>query len=342
MYLSSAKRPARYHTIKELSVPYARPVIRPIPQFIASGTSECLPPTTTEMIEQAVRKRATCRKYSPFTTDRARIATVTAHFGGLDEHYQRAFESHLLHSLIHGTEVRVICDPIVDDLWNKPAFILNLLMREMLKPEKERLEWIMWVDRDTIILDQCRPISSFLPPTKPRVGSWWRRSDNQEKNVTDVNLLLTNDFNGLNNGIFLLRVNEWAIRLFTAILAFRHYEPDIVLPYTEQTAMGYVIETEEFKNQTRMVPQHWFNAYTKDDAQTFAERDDSTELDEVWVRRGDLLVHFPGHPDKGTVIDEWVQMLSGLPDVWEAGTVQRDVSEEVDDFWKEVRYGGRK
>jgi hypothetical protein len=36
-------------------------------------------------------------------------------------------------------------------------------MREMMKPAKERLEWIMRVDRNTMLLDQCHPISSFLP-----------------------------------------------------------------------------------------------------------------------------------------------------------------------------------
>lgn len=43
---------------------------------------------------------------------------------------------------------------------NKPAFILNLLMQEMLKPAHQRLEWIQWVDRDTLILDPCRPVST--------------------------------------------------------------------------------------------------------------------------------------------------------------------------------------
>ena len=33
-----------------------------------------------------------------------------------------------------------MCDPMVDELWNKPAFMLNLLMREMLKLQNERLE----------------------------------------------------------------------------------------------------------------------------------------------------------------------------------------------------------
>ncbi|KAF2035823.1 hypothetical protein EK21DRAFT_53622 [Setomelanomma holmii] len=328
-----------YHdTLKELSVPYARPIIRPTPQFVASGNSPCLPPTTPEMTEEAVRRHATCRKYSPFTTGKARIATVTAHFGSPSKHYQKAFQSHLLHSLIHGTEVGVMCDAIVDDLWNKPAFILELLMRETMRPEKERLEWIMWVDRDTVILDQCRPISSFLPPENSRFGSWWGRGDRNHDgyNKREVNLLVTNDSNGLNNGVFLLRVDEWAIFLFTAILAFRHYRPEVDLPFTEQSAMEHVIRTEQFKHQTQFVPQSWFNAYDHGGAKMFATREETMDMNDEWVRRGDYLVHFPGHPDKGRAIYEYTEMLKDLPDVWEKATVQRDIGRDVAEFWRNL------
>lgn len=328
--------------LENLSVPYARPHPRPIPQFVAHGDSKCLPEVSAELIEAVTAKRATCRKYSPFATGRARIATVTAHFGKPQEHYQKAFKTHLQHALVHGTEVRVMCDPIVDDLWNKPAFILNLLMREMLKPEKERLEWIQWVDRDTIILDQCRPISSFLPPEKARFGSWWRRDDDDKQIPAPVNtthLLVTRDWNGLNNGIFLLRVNSWAIELFTAILAFRHYKPEIDLPFTEQSAMEEVLKTDQFREQAIYVPQHWFNGYEEDGAQKFQDREDVEGLKERNVRRGDYLVHFAGRGKRGDLLMEWSGMLEGAGDVWEEGRVQRDVSGEVEAFWKDLGYG---
>jgi mannan polymerase II complex MNN10 subunit len=233
-----------------------------------------------------------------------------------------------------------MCDPIVDDLWNKPAFILDLLMREMMKPAKQRLEWIMWVDRDTMILDQCRSMSSFLPPDKSGYASWWHLNDSRVsgtvKNATEVNLLVTTDWNGLNNGVFLLRVNNWAISLFTAILAFRHYKPDVDLPFTEQSAMEQIIRTEQFRHQTHVVPQHWFNAYDHGGPKMFAYQNDTSGLDTNMVRRGDYLVHFAGHPEKELVINEYVEMLKELPDIWESGTVQRDVSANITDFWREV------
>jgi hypothetical protein len=290
-------------------------------------------------MEAAIHKRATCRKYSPFVTGRARIATVTAHFGKPEKQYREAFETHLLHSLIHGTEVRVMCDPMVDKLWNKPAFILNLLMREMLKPEKERLEWIQWVDRDTLILDQCRPISSFLPPEKARFGPWWRRGDNEQQHKNATHLLVNNDHNGLNNGVFLLRVNNWAIDLFTAILAFRHYKPEVDLPFTEQSAMEHVLRDERFKDQARYIPQHWFNGYEHGGSKQFEEREDVDLRETYWVRRGDYLVHFAGHSKRKEAIKEWNGMLGNLSDVWETGRVLRDVSGEISEFWKTLGFG---
>ena len=212
-------------------------------------------------------------------------------------------------------------------------------MREMLKPEKERLEWIEWVDRDTLILDQCRPISSFLPPEKARYGSWWRRGDREEPQANATHLLVTEDWNGLNNGVFLLRVNSWAVELFTAILAFRHYKLDVGLPFTEQSAMEQVIGTSQFKHQTRYVPQHWFNAYEGGGAQLFEEREGLEGLKQYHARRGDYLVHFAGHSKKDEAIREWKSMLDKSGDVWENGRVLRDASQEIAAFWTNLGYG---
>ncbi|CAE7202992.1 hypothetical protein P3342_010989 [Pyrenophora teres f. teres] len=332
-----------YHmpALNTFPVPYRRPHTRPKPQFVSHGDSKCLPETSPQLLEEAAAKRVICRKYSPFATGRARVATVTAQFGEPQEHYQRALQTHLLHALIHGTEVRVMCDAMVDDLWNKPAFILDLLMQEMLKPEKDRLEWIQWVDRDTLILDQCRPITSFLSPSdKSLRGSWWGRDDDAEKHAkNETHMLVTKDWNGLNNGIFMIRVNTWAIDLFTAILAFRHYRPDVDLPYTEQSAMEHVLRTDHFKDQAQYVPQHWFNGYEQGGANLFDTRQNIEGLEEYNVRRGDYLVHFAGRARRSDLLKEWSDMLERQGDVWQESRVQRDVGAEVQTFWRGLGQG---
>lgn len=271
---------------------------------------------------------------------------MTAHFGGLEgnEHYSRAFATHLEHALIHGTEVHVLCDKVIDDLWNKPAFILDLLFREMAKPESKRLEWLVWVDRDTLILDQCRPSTSFVPSATPSTAfaKWWRRNnrahgEDPNKPSPEVHLLVTDDMNGLNNGIFFLRVSPWAVSLFTAILAYRHYNPTVELKFTEQSAMELVLKDHRFKDKVQFVPQHWFNAYSNGGPKEFIERNNTEgkEMKEIHARRGDWLIHFAGNEHKDRALNEWAEMLDNLEDVWESGRVQRDISGEMKQFWEE-------
>lgn len=337
----------RLHSVsKYLTVSFQKPQPLSLPQFNTYGGTHCIPPVSREIIKKSGEKHSVCSKYSPFSAPRTRIATVTAHFGGLtgNEHYTKAFTTHIKHALVHGTEVHVLCDKIIDDLWNKPAFMLNLLLNEMAKPESKRLEWLIWIDRDTLILDQCRPASSFLPSaTSSTAFARWRRRNHQARNEDsnkpppEVNLLATNDMNGLNNGIFLLRVSPWAVSLFTAILAYRHYNPTVKLKFTEQSAMELVLKDDRFKDQVQLVPQHWFNAYSNGGPKDFLERNNTKEegLEETHARRGDWLIHFAGNEHKDKALNEWADMLDGMDDVWETSRVQRDVSGEVRQFWED-------
>lgn len=340
----------RSHSISNsLSAPFPRPPPSSFPQFHSYGSTQCLPPISPDFLKRSAEKHATCLQYSPFRAPRLRIATVIAQFGGLEgnEHYTRAFTTHLEHALVHGTEVHVLCDKMIDNLWNKPAFILDLLLREMIKPDKERLEWLVWVDRDTLILDQCRPASTFLPssisstplPRRLRRNeqSNEQQSDNPIHPPPEVNLLAANDPDGLNNGIFLLRVSHWAIEVFTAILAYRHYNPNVELKFTEQSAMELVLQDQRFSNKVQFVPQHWFNPFPRGNASNFVSNNETNPegWDELVARRGDWLIHFAGHSHKDEAINEWADMLDGMEDVWETDRVLRNVDGEVRQFWEE-------
>ncbi|KAF1944087.1 hypothetical protein EJ02DRAFT_452703 [Clathrospora elynae] len=86
------------------------------------------------------------------------------------------------------------------------------------------------------------------------------RLDQQPQDNT-THLLVNDDLNGLKDGLFIVRVNNWTINLFIAVLTFRHYKPEVDLPFTEQSAMEHVLSAQQFRDQARYVPQHWFNAY---------------------------------------------------------------------------------
>ncbi|KAL0938329.1 uncharacterized protein CTRU02_204939 [Colletotrichum truncatum] len=301
------------------------------PALRAPRGGRCLPQYSPSLLKKLESLKSSCQP-PPAQTSQWRVTTVTAHFGKLEKHYQNALQTHVLHTMLHRTKLEVMCAPVIDDLWNKPAFILSLLLDEMLKRPEDRTDWIFWVDRDTLILDECRPASSFLPPYTVDADG---EASKQIKD-NDVQLLVTDDWNGLNNGVFLLRVGRWAVELFSAIVAFRHYRPDVKLPFTEQSAMEILIKEPKFKDAVQFVPQHWFNTYPGGNATRFLERNDEEGLADYQARRGDFLVHFAGVPAKDKSIDDWVDILGGMPDVWDAEKVQRNTTTDVEAFWAKI------
>lgn len=312
------------------------------------GGNKCLPSLDPSLATESKALRKACKEsfLSPLPSSKTRVGTVTAHFGHPQKHYQKALKTHLLHSMIHGSSLEVMCTPVIDDLWNKPVFILSLLLDEMMKPPQERLEWMFWVDRDTLILDQCRPLSSFLPTKDTFIQDDHSTSDtdivqrDEEPELADdgINLLVTNDWNGLNNGVFFVRVNQWAIELFSDIVAFRHYKPNVSLTFTEQSAMEIVMNEPRFQRNIQIVPQEWFNAYPKDTPVDFEEKEDETGLKEYHARRGDFLLHFAGRSGKDRLINEWVEMLERRKGPWQPEQIQRSLTASINAFWSKLAF----
>lgn len=131
---------------------------------------------------------------------------------------------------------------VLDGYWTKPAFVHYMILRELRKPESQRLQWLFWFDADTIVLNYNIALEMFLPP------------DNDEA-LKDINVLISDDWNGLNNGIFGIRVSRSAAELFAGILAFRDFEPDTQLTFVDQSAMELMLKRRKFVNHVAKVPQ---------------------------------------------------------------------------------------
>lgn len=244
--------------------------------------------------------------------ERMRVGKVTIIFGGAAT-YERAVRTHEAHDRIHGYPLYVLRHGILDDVWSKPAYILNLLLRELSKPEDERLQWLLWVDADTILLNPFVPIETFLPPSPE---------------FDDVHMLVTADWNGLNNGVFPIRVNQWAVDLFAAIISFRHYKPDVSLTFRDQSAMDMLLKERKFAQHIVWAPQRWFNAYQGEHNETLAP---------FQVRRGDFLVHFAGVGDRDKRMAYWLDRVEQhLPD-WEMEVQHTSYPGEAREFWTSQR-----
>ena len=244
--------------------------------------------------------------------ERFRVGKCTIIFGGASI-YERAVRTHELHDRLHGYPLHVLRHGILDDVWSKPAYILNVLLRELTKPESERLQWLLWVDADTILLNPYIPIETFLPPSPE---------------FDDVHLMVSNDWNGLNNGVFPVRVNQWAVDLFAAIVSFRHFRPESQLTFRDQSAMDELLKERKFARHTVQTPQRWFNAYQGEHNETLAP---------FQVRRGDFLVHFAGVIERNERMGYWLDRVEQhLPD-WELEVQHTSYPVEVKEFWSEQR-----
>jgi hypothetical protein len=162
---------------------------------------------------------------STLATIEPTIAKVTASFGPLDAPYELAIASHNAHNTMHAYPHFILREQVLAGLWSKHSYLLTLLGTELSKPAAERLQWLFWCDRDTILMNPRIPLSVFLPP----------------KGFEHINLLVTRDRNGLNNGVFFVRVHASSFKLFASALSIREYMPGLELKYTEQSGMEDVI-----------------------------------------------------------------------------------------------------
>lgn len=76
------------------------------------------------------------------------------------------------------------------------------------------------------------PLETFLPEPEREVGG--------NRTGRDVQLIVTNDRHGLNNGVFFIKVGAWAVRFLSASLSLREWDANVTLKYSEQSAMEIV------------------------------------------------------------------------------------------------------
>lgn len=231
--------------------------------------------------------------------------------------YERALATHSRHATVHSYPFHILRTPILSDIWSKPAYILSILLRELAKSPGERAQWLWWFDADTIILNKLIPLEAFLPPA----------------NLDDINLLVGHDWNGLNNGVYPLRVHPWSVELLTTILTYPIYKPEEPLPLRDQTAMANILQMPRFKRHTAIVPMRWFNGY---------HRVINESAEGMMAKPGDLLVHLAGVPDRFAVMEEWLRKVDGKEVGFEVEYQKLPLQSEIRTFWKEFEEGRKK
>lgn len=233
--------------------------------------------------------------------------------------YEAALLTHKQHDTEFGYHHSILRRSLISfGAWSKLAYILSVLVRELQKAPAERLEWLFWHDADVVLLNSELPLEIFLPP---------------EPKFSHINYIVSNDLNGMNDGVFFLRVCEWSIHFMAAGLSYITHEPEVDLRYDEQSALLMMSRTDNWKNRTLHMPQRWFNAYHH-----YGTADDIPP-EWVWtngyVEPGDFLVHLPGSATSRTgIIHEWLGKLRDERDKWVVPLEYTNYTREIDDFWE--------
>lgn len=71
------------------------------------------------------------------------VAKVSVLYGEENENYERAIASHQRHALRHDYPFYVLRRPVAEGYWNKELYLLSILIQELGKSERERVEWLM-------------------------------------------------------------------------------------------------------------------------------------------------------------------------------------------------------
>lgn len=161
------------------------------------------------------------------------------------------------------------------------------------------------------------PLELFLPPAE----------------ASDVHILLTKDWNGMNAGVFPIRVNEWSAELLAAAVGIQRTNPDVKLPWFDQSALVELFERSDyFGKSVEYYPLRWFNAYmSTPDAKGF--NPDSPR--ELQVHPGDFLVHFPGTPKTklNETLNPYLSIAEAHLPEWEVPLDQTWHQKDIAEFW---------
>ncbi|KAI9039216.1 glycosyltransferase family 34 protein [Aspergillus affinis] len=230
---------------------------------------------------------------------------------------ERALDTHKEHSHRQGYPLSVRRTSVLGGGWNKYAMLLSAMIQEMEKPFNQRVKWLFWFDSNTILMNPNMRLETFLPPPE----------------FSHIHLLLTKDWNGMQNHVFFLRVHPWSIKLLSAAIAYPVTHDPVS---SDLSALSNILQDNDyFARSVVYCPSRWFNAYTR------------TPDDEGWragssphfqIHPGDLLVNFPRTPYQhlNETMLPYLDLAEKHEKKWESTVEETGYVEEVARFWRSI------
>ncbi|GAB7354565.1 hypothetical protein MBLNU459_g5018t1 [Dothideomycetes sp. NU459] len=167
-------------------------------------------------------------------------------------------------------------------------------------------KWVWWLDLDAIIMTAHIPLSTYLLADSVleqklirnmTVDNINRTLSHEDLHAQDVNLIISQDGNGLNSGSMFFRRGDWTDMLldaWTDPYVMEHH----LKAKMEQDALVHLVDTyEEVANHTGLIEQHIFNAYAQGGPEMRWQEDD-------------IAVHFAGCWVDKTCTARWERLWS--------------------------------
>jgi len=209
-----------------------------------------------------------------------------------DSIYEHAISQFAQYSDIHNYQFFLdtkVIDPERQIFYMKLYSIMKHLMEGL---ETKAYDWIFWVDGDVTLVNPNIKLDAFIPP----------------EDQDDIHLVISDDYIGLNAGIFLIRVHPWSLNFLMKACSYTYYNKEKNLPYADQSAMLHVLLDFKEEGHYIAVPQNWFNSYCC-----------SSDTYEGHVEKGDFLQHFAGQVNKENDVENFRKLVS-QDDSWYSRT----------------------
>ncbi len=130
-----------------------------------------------------------------------------------------------------------------------------------------------------------------------------------------IHFIAARDFNGLNCGVFFIRVHPWSLNFLMRATSYFYYNQDKQLKFAEQSSINNVLTSSNDANEHYIiVPKNWFNSYIDDKL------------------KGDFLVHLAGQPEKSDKARDVRNLIKNETE-WHTAMNSRNLRKKVLEYY---------
>jgi len=243
-------------------------------------------------------------------TDRSRYGKITMLYGDRsDTTYQtfdRALQTHAHHARRHNYQHHVLDREVVEGVWSKTFYLISLLVAQLSKAD--HLEWLVWSDADTVLINSEIPLDIFTPATDDLL-------------FQDVMLVMARDQWGMNSGHFFIRVHPKSVHILTRAFAYPFsHEKEFASRrghrIRDQLALELLIQDPSYQKHVLWAPSSWFNP-------RFFE-----------IRPGAMCGHFYSDENRTAHMQEWMAKQDQDANRLQIPYEETFYPEEVEHWWR--------